>query len=84
MVKTVIDSRWGFPTVGLRLNVSELKSMVDLPLCWIEISYKIYVGEVIFDRNHPALPPDIIVSSEDERMAFNPDIDQLLVCTVCV
>ena len=36
-------------------------------------------GEVIFDRNHPALPPDIIFSSEDDFMEFDPDIEQLKV-----
>lgn len=46
---------------------------LGIPYCGTQIEW-----EVIFDRNHPALPPDIIVSSEDERMAFNPDIDQLL------
>jgi len=42
--------------------------------------FSVYTGEVIFDRNHPALPPDIIFSSEDDQMEFNPDIEKLNVC----
>ena len=35
------------------------------------------IGEVVFDRTHPGFPPDIIFSSEDELMEFDPNIDQL-------
>ena len=31
----------------------------------------------MFDRTHPGFPPDIIFSSEDELMEFDPNIDQL-------
>ena len=34
-------------------------------------------GEVVFDRTHPGFPPDIIFSSGDEFMEFEPNIDQL-------
>ena len=37
-------------------------------------------GEVVFDRTHPGFPPDIIFSSGDEFMEFEPNIDQLEVC----
>ena len=37
-------------------------------------------GEVIFDRNQPTQPPDIIFSPQDELLEFNADIDKLKVC----
>lgn len=43
------------------------------------------LGEVIFDRNHPTLPPDIIFSPQDELLEFDPDIDRLKVyACVCM
>ena len=39
--------------------------------------YTVYLGEILFDRLHPSLPPDIICSSEDE--SFDPDLDNLKV-----
>lgn len=41
--------------------------------------YLLYVGEVIFDRNHPKHPPDVIFSAEDDQMSFDPDIEKLTV-----
>ena len=42
----------------------------------------------MFDRTHPGFPPDIIFSSEDELMEFDPNIDQLEVyvytCVQCI
>lgn len=37
------------------------------------------IGEVIFDRNHPTQPPDVIFSAEDDQMGFDPDIEKLTV-----
>lgn len=43
--------------------------------CWLlHVS-----GEVIFDRNHPTQPPDIIFSPQDELLEFDPDIEKLKV-----
>ena len=39
------------------------------------------IGEVIFDRTHPGFPPDIVFSSEDDIIEFEPNIDQLEVYT---
>ena len=36
-------------------------------------------GEVIFDRNHPFDPPDLIFSTEDNRREFCPDLEKLQV-----
>ena len=47
---------------------------------YIRPSLILSAGEVIFDRNHPALPPDIIFSSEDDQMEFDPNIEKLNVC----
>lgn len=35
------------------------------------------VGEVIFDRNHPDQPPDVIFSPKDEATNFSPRLEQL-------
>ncbi len=43
--------------------------------CWSFIA----LGELIFDRNHPSHPPDIIFSSEDDQTEFCPDIEKLKV-----
>lgn len=45
---------------------------VGIPYCGTQIEW-----EVIFNRNHPSLPPDIIFSSEDDQMEFIPDIERL-------
>ena len=37
----------------------------------------ILLGEIIFDRTHPGFPPDVIFSTGDELMEFEPNIDQL-------
>lgn len=86
----MIDSRWGYLTVEHKLNVSSLclnniaTKFVGIGLacnlCLHQSCFSVYTGEVIFDRNHPALPPDIIFSSEDDQMEFNPDIEKLNVC----
>lgn len=41
-----------------------------VPYCGTHIKW-----EILFDRLHPSLPPDIICSSEDE--SFDPDLDNL-------
>lgn len=45
---------------------------LGIPYCGIRIEW-----EVIFDRNHPAHPPDIIFSGDDEELDFAPNIEQL-------
>ena len=34
---------------------------------------------MIFDSNHPTQPPDVIFSVEDDQMAFDPDVEKLMV-----
>ena len=40
---------------------------------------QLIAGEVIFDRSHPTLPPDIIFSPQDELLEFDPNVDRLKV-----
>ena len=47
----------------------------------IYMMFYVFVGEVIFDRNHPTRPPDIIFSTQDELLEFDPDVDKLKVHT---
>lgn len=37
-------------------------------------------GEVLFDRLHPSLPPDVIVSAEDDMLGFHVDLENIRVC----
>ena len=37
-------------------------------------------GEVLFDRLHPSLPPDVIVSTEDDTLGFEVDLENIKVC----
>ena len=37
-------------------------------------------GEVLFDRLHPSLPPDVIVSAEDDVLGFEVDLENIRVC----
>jgi BRCA1-A complex subunit BRE len=41
------------------------------------VVFSLPLGEVVFDCTHPGFPPDIIFSSSDEFMEFEPNIDQL-------
>lgn len=45
---------------------------LGIPYCGTRIEW-----EVIFDRNHPAHPPDIIFSEQDEELDFAPNVEQL-------
>ena len=39
---------------------------------------------MVFDHTHPGFPPDIIFSSEDELIEFEPNIDQLEACSIII
>lgn len=52
-------------------------SLCRLSAFKITLCTLIIAGEVIFDRNHPAHPPDIIFSGDDEELDFAPNIEQL-------
>ena len=39
-------------------------------------------GELLFDRNSPTDPPDIIFSPKDDITGFDPDIENLSVQTL--
>lgn len=41
----------------------------------------IYIGEVMFDRNFPEQPPDVIFSPKDNSTGFSPNLEQLPVST---
>lgn len=65
-------SRVARPYLGVGSGHARLRSTCQSHSC-------VSAGEVIFDRNHPDRPPDIIFSSEDDFMEFDPDIEQLKV-----
>ncbi len=48
-----------------------------LYLSSVALTYNVLTGEVIFDRNHPGEPPDIIFSPKDEITDFCPNLENI-------
>lgn len=73
MADAVTGSLWTFLTVGLMYHVSWWVTVNNVYLSLIPLKS----GEVLFDRNHPGEPPDIIFSPKDENTEFSPRVEEL-------
>lgn len=57
--------------------VSEVNIDMVVLVAKLAALFTFLVGELIFDRNHPLEPPDIIFSPKDDSTDFNPSIEDL-------
>lgn len=78
MGETVIDSFWRFLTVASTYHVSDCVAGQGKKFSWF---LPFDAGELLFDRNSPTEPPDIIFSPKDDVTGFEPDVENISVLT---